>query len=115
MDANVSVSVKHLVGCSPNLRRELDELIKNRRIVVEGPKKDVKVSKDKHVNFIDSYDGDGPARFPIQERAATGKVSGFVQELAMSLEVDNGSMICVMPRRTFERIQIPIQQEHWIR
>jgi hypothetical protein len=103
--SEVNVTVEELLATSAEVRGQVVDLLRNRRQVVEGPKPLPKargppVVSVNHMEVGPLYACASPRVRATMERGVT-----------VTALIDDGSEICIMPRRVFERLNIPIDTE----
>jgi sporulation protein YlmC with PRC-barrel domain len=67
--------------------------------------------RERERDITEEYDAPvvGPAQYPVEAVAVIGSVVGKLEDVRVEFEVDDGSMVCVMPQQTLERLNLPIE------
>jgi hypothetical protein len=97
METKVDTKVSDLLAVSPALRKGFEEMVKLRKVPVQGP------LKVRHANF-GPEDKSVPCLHPIVEAAPTVKIRGKVQGIMVDMEVDDGSFVTVVTMNLVQRV-----------
>jgi predicted aspartyl protease len=101
----VNVTVEELLATSSEVRAQVVELLRNKRQIVEGPRPPPKVRGPPIVNVNHMEVG------PLYACASPRVKVTLERGLMVTALIDDGSEISIMPRRVFERLNIPIDTE----
>jgi hypothetical protein len=99
----VVLTIEEVLASSPEVRGQVVDALRNRRQTLEGPRPFKPRVSTVSVNHV----GLGPLYACASPRVRTT----LENILAVDALIDDGSEISIMPRRVFERLNIPIDTE----